>query len=467
MATFKHISDVRQIVENQMGKKILNIEWLDHVYTWMQWYSGKVDDFHKYRVYNGQQYVKQERQSLGMPKIVSEDWASLLYNDKTDIKVDEAKQEELQEILDTNHFMSNFNDFIEQYMAMGIGATVVFRDRLGKARIDFIKAPMVFPLAVENGEVTSCAFASVQDQYYYINIHEAQPNGSYKVTNTYWKIIGQGSAERIENKNVAEEYISPVKMFQIYKPATSNNIDLFTPYGLSVYANGIDQIKACDLVFDSFTNEFSIGRKRILIRQDAADYKVQVNEKGEQTTVPLFDPTDTVFYRLPQDDDHPSDPIHELQSDLRTQDHIAGLQTALNLCSSACGLGMDRYEFKEGRIYVNNQQVISTQSKLYKNLLKHEKILRESLTEMVKSLFYAQDMAVYTGDVSIDFDDSLIEDSESIQRRALLELNSGLIDPIEYFVQVYKYTEEQAEEFVNKIRGRQPKPEEEPEPEGE
>ena len=56
----KYIHDVKTIVES-MGKKIVNIEWYDNIYTWLNWYKGKVDNFHNYKIYNGQEYVEKTR----------------------------------------------------------------------------------------------------------------------------------------------------------------------------------------------------------------------------------------------------------------------------------------------------------------------------------------------------------------------------------------------------------------------
>ena len=45
-------------------------------------------------------------------------------------------------------------------------------------------------------------------------------------------------------------------------------------------------------------------------------------------------------------------------------------------------------------------------------------------------------------------------DSEKKQAQALVEKNAGLIDDIEYFVQTRDYSEEEATEYVNKMRER-------------
>ena len=60
----------------------------------------------------------------------------------------------------------------------------------------------------------------------------------------------------------------------------------------------------------------------------------------------------------------------------------------------------------------------------------------------------------YEKDITIDFDDSIVEDSAEVKRQALLELNAGIIDNVQYYQDVYKMTKEQAIKFDAEIRNR-------------
>lgn len=441
-----------------MGKKIVDVEWYDNIYTWLNWYKGKVDSFHNYFIYNGIENVHCKRYSMQMPKIIAEDWATLLYNDRTAIKVDDSQQKMLDEILEDNKFASKYSNFVEMMMALGYGAITEYKDSKGNPKMNFIIAPMIFPLRLEHNEVVDCAFASVTNDEYYINVHEKQENGKYKISNYYYTITsadGKTTAKKQKKGNgVVEEYVSPVKLFQIFKPCIANNVDIFTPFGVSVYANAIDRVKACDLIYDSLRNEFVLGKKRLFLREDMVNYKPIVRADGTKINVPTFDNNDVEFYSLKSDEESQGEQIKEINPQLRTNEHIDSLQSALNILSDACGLGNDRYTFKSGNVYTNTTQIISTQSKLYKTLLKHEKELRSSMIEMVKGLLYVKNNSEYKGDVTIDFDDSIVEDTTEIQRRAMLELQSGIIDKVEYLVQVYKYSEKQAIDFVENIDKR-------------
>ena len=53
--------------------------------------------------------------------------------------------------------------------------------------------------------------------------------------------------------------------------------------------------------------------------------------------------------------------------------------------------------------------------------------------------------------VTINPDDSIIEDTDKIRQQATSEYNNGLISKAEYFRRVYKMSEEEAIEFANKM----------------
>lgn len=442
---------------NTLGHRVIIPEYYSNIYDWIEWYKGELDKFHKYTMYNGFQFIDRKRASLRMPKRVSEEWASLLYNDKVCITLDDANQRTFDRILNDNKFDCKFSELLERTFALGTGALVEYKDAKGKVKIDYIIAPMIFPLRCENGEVIDCAFASTKGDAIYVNIH-TEKNGIYRIENRMFKVLN-GKYQNCPMEGIKVAYSSPVKLFQILKPNIANNIELFTPMGMSVYGNAIEQNKTIDMTYDSLKNEFELGKKRLFLRTDVLTTKNVnlMNYKGEleNVEIPIFDVDQTEFFALPGEDS--DELITEINPELRISEHIDGLQTELNLFSDSCGLGPDRFVFRDGKVYTNSDQVISTQSKLYKNIVNHEKILRYAIIDMANALMHLSNGVKYSGDVTIDFDDSIIEDSEKTRQQALLELNNQLIDDIQYYIDVYKMTEEQAIEFRDRIKARSPK----------
>lgn len=461
------LTAVRGFIKQVLNRDVLATEYHAYISEWLLWYKGKVESFHTYNHFNGHRYKKCSRFSLGLPKQICEQWASLLYNDKvcfnldSDTKAGSAEFDDnaiLKEILEKNKFSVKFSNLVEMYMALGTGATTEYKDAKGNVKINYIYAPMIFPLEVENGEIVSCAFGSYTGNEYFVEVHQRQANDTYKINNYHFveKASESSKYEVIQKDGIVDEYISDVKMFQIYTPNIKNNISIFSPFGISVYGNALDEIKTADLVYDSFKNEFLLGKKKIFLREGAVNYKIITDEKGQPQTVPIFDENETEFFAI-QDvdgDDGKQKLIEESNPQLRVQEHTEGMQTALNTVGKAVGFGLDYFTFKGNGTYQNTTQIISTKSELYTNIKQHEKVLDGALKDLIKAVMYLRNNATYEKDITIDFDDSIVEDSAEVKRQALLELNAGIIDNVQYYQDVYKMTKEQAIKFDEEIRNR-------------
>lgn len=421
-----------------------------HINKWLEWFGGNVKGFHSYQYYTGNEYIDLERYTLGMPKKLCESMADLLMNDNVFITTD--SDEIIKPVLEDeeNDFTDNMNELIEMYSALGTGALTEYK-RKNKTKINYIVAPMIFPIRVENGNYIDCAFGSkIGKNSYYVNIHELLPDGRYKIQNKYFsisndkKIVVQKAAEGIK-----EVYYSKEKLFQIIKPKIKNNIDLFSPFGISIFGNAISENKTVDIIYDSFRNEFETGKNRVFCKTSVTQMKVGPDGK----MIPFWDKRQTEFYPLPEDLAQ-GKPLEVTNFTLRITEHIDGIQTALNLLGDKCGFGSDYFTFKDGKVYSNTTQVISTQSKLYKTIKKHEKNLLKAIKGMVKAIYYLETGKLYTGQTSVDFDDSIIEDKKETKNQAMLEFNADLIDSVQYYQDVYKMKKEQAIQFDKEIRNR-------------
>ena len=442
---------------NDLGYEVIGQKMYSYMNSWLDWYAGNVKDFHSYQYYTGNEYIDMERYTLGMPKMACECMADLLMNDNVFITtdVDEIIKPVLED--EENDFIDNMNELIEMYGALGTGALIEFKED-NQTKIDYVIAPMIFPLRVKRGNIIDCAFASkIDENSYYVNIHEKQKNGFYKIQNKYFTLLKDKKIKETKApKGIKEVEYSEEKLFQIIKPKIKNNIDLFSPFGISIFGNAISETKTVDIIYDGFRNEFETGKNRVFVKTSVTQMKPGPDGK----MVPYWDKRQTEFYPIPEDGEQ-GKPIEVSNVELRTTSYIDGLQTALNLFGDKCGFGSDYFTFKDGKVYTNSTQVISTQSKLFKTIKKHEKNLLKAIKGMVKGIYYLETGKLYTGDTTVDFDDSIIEDKKEIRAQAMSEYNVELIDSVQYYQDVYKMTKEQAIEFDKEIKERQPK--EEPE----
>lgn len=234
-------------------------------------------------------------------------------------------------------------------------------------------------------------------------------------------------------------------LFQIITPNIYNNIDLDSPLGISVYANSISQLKGCDLVYDSYMNEFVLGRKRILVPLSQA--KRQMQEDG--VTSPAFDPNDNVFYMLPEDR-NTGQTITEVDMNIRAQEHELGIQRSLDILSLKAGMGTGRYQFNASGVKTATE-VISDKSDLYQNRQKNVLVIEAALISMAKAVAFL-DAGKADLNVTVDFDDSVIEDTNSTIDRNIKLVQAGLRSKLSAIMEIEKCDEKAAQEELERVR---------------
>lgn len=423
-----------------------------YIENWQSWYDGYVKAFHRYTVNNGMKTVSCRRYSLGMAKKVCEDWANLLMNEKVQITLEGKKEQAfIDDVFRRNNFTVKINEMQELKAARGTTAyvptvsnvqvdehtgTVTGTD--GEIRIDYVPADLILPLTWENGIVTECAFGShkavKKDTYLYICIHKRSERGTYDIENLLYRDT-KGSLSEVNLADVPGfENIPPVvhtsftqRTFVIDRLNIANNVDPTLPMGIAVFANAIDQLKGVDVAYDSYVNEFQLGKKRVMVQPQATN--------NVKTGEPLFDANDVVFYVLPADG-LGGDIIKEIDMNLRTAEHNAGIQDMLNLLSSKCGFGENHYKYDNGSVSTATQ-IISENSEMFRTIKKHEIILEDVLVELCRILLRMGNAYMKLGldedvEITIDFDDSIIEDKETDFSRDSRMVQMGIMNHWEF-----------------------------------
>ena len=323
--------------------------------------------------------------------------------------------------------------------------------------LDYVTIENIFPLSWTNGFITECAFTSIVTRnghdYLYMQIHRKEDSGTYAIENRIFKYDNEQIADE-ELANVSGfENIPPVvhtgsdkRQFVIDRLNIANNINYLLPTGIAVYANAIDVLQGVDIAYDSYVNEFKLGKKRIMVKPSAATFL-----DGE----PVFDPSDTAFYVLPEDVSDGA-VIMPIDMTLRTAEHNTGIQDQLNILSSKCGFGETYYRFDGGSV-ATATQVVSENSTMFRTIKKHEIILEQALVELCRILLRLGNTAMNAGlkedvEISIDFDDSIIEDKNADFTRDLQLLNAGILNDWEFRMRWMNEDEETAKSALPKAQ---------------
>lgn len=438
---------------------------------WRSWYKGNVKSFHNYFVPNGKAKVKQQRYTMNMAKEISEDWADLIWSEKCKISVkNEESQNQFDELVNQLDLYSVINQAIEKANALGTvglvtGVYDIKSDEYGttldvsesKVRIDLVNVDCIFPLTWNNKEITECAFGSIEyikgKKYTVLSVHQInERTGNYVIKNHLFETVN-GSMTEIEMGDTFKEFDtkSKTKWFSIFKPLITNNIYDNTPFGISLYANAIDNLKACDIPFDALKNEVKDGRKRTFVRADLLNY-----DSGEQKLT--FDPEDITIYQLPQRATK-DDLIQSDTDDLRVDSLIQSINTNLNILGSKVGFGQNYYHF-DGQTLSTATQVVSSNSKMFRRKKKLEVGYESAIYDLVNAICYASstygNMNINTEGLVIQFDDSIIEDKEAESIRANREVNSGIISKVEYRMKIFGETEEIAKQKLAQVESEEP-----------
>lgn len=469
------------------GIDTVNPTYYRQIEIWRSWYNSNVKKFHKYKVYRGNgTSVNCLRHSLGMAKKVCEDMADLLLNERVTITIaDQTTDAFVKGVLEANTWEELGNEYQEWKSALGTVAYVVYiKDATvdeagnmtgGSVGINYVEAAHIYPTSWQNKVITECIFTFpktykrkkyVHFQYHRIEDVPGENRKQYVIENTVventsgsgreltpdqWEEIPafSGLAERIETG-------SDQPLFIIDRLNMVNNADDDTtnPMGVSLFANAIDIIRKIDLEYDSYANEFSLGRKRIFVAPEFLS-----NTNGS----PVFDPNDSVFYELPEDyfkNAESKEAIREINMELRIEEHSKAINDDLNWLSFKCGFGTDRYKFEAGSVKTATE-VISENSDMYRSLTKHELVLNRVLIQLIQTIIRAGISIGIPGlqentDVTIQFDDSIIEDKVTERQNDRQDVAMGAMGLAEYRAKWYGETPEQAqknlpEQFDNEV----------------
>lgn len=450
---------IESVIRETTGRDAVDLK--DNTGLWLQYYQGNVNDFHSFNEYNGYKNIKRTRKTLNMPKKICEDWANLLLNEKTDVVYgDDKQQQALWNLLNKVQFWAKGNEGIEKTFALGLGAFVESVDGDGNERLQFVNRQKVYPISIEQDKITECAFVNVNSSTTVIQVHVKgyikdnklvlDKNGNYIIrTIIYDKKINNQSEDIGEL--ISDDTFdtgSPLAWFQILKPNIANNIDINSPLGISIFANSLDVLNGVDLAYDGFCEEMRLGRSRIFVNKKL----IRRDENGETLT---FDNNESGFYYGGETDN--AKPFEFYAPTLRTDGYFNGINNALNLLSSKVGFGENHYRFDKGGV-TTATQVISENSEMFRSLKKHEIILNEVIIDVCKALMYIHNN--FNGDafkfdlnanIEVKFDDSIIEDKETMKMTDRQDVNMGVMSKVEYRMKWYNEDELTAKQKLAEI----------------
>ncbi|REK58984.1 MAG: portal protein [Geobacillus sp.] len=450
-------------IEKVFDRKEIPIkeDFYDLIDKWKALYSGYCNEIHdvEYKTISGTK--KRRMATLNMPKVVSQELATLIFNEKCSINIsDETLAENIKSVFEANSFYMKFQDYLEYNFALG-GMAIKGYAEDDQIKLSYVTADCFIPISWDNAGIKEGVFVNEirrrDKKYTHLEWH-LWDGPEYVIRNELYESNGSDLGVLVPLNTLFPDLQEETRiqnltrpLFVYFKPNTANNIDLNSPLGISVYANSLDTLKSLDIAFDSFQREFRLGRKRIIVPASAIKTVIDP-QTGQQHR--YFDATDEVYEAFNLDQD--SNEIKDISVELRVEEHIAAINALLNILAMQIGFSAGSFTF-DGKGVKTATEVVSENSKTFRTKQSHETVIEAGLQELVEVIiqvaelygFFSRPAEKYK--VSVTFDDSIAEDQTAEINKQVLLVTNGLTSKKRAIMKVHGVTEEEAEKILQEI----------------
>lgn len=395
---------------------------------------------------------------LNTAKVLCDCFSDLTFSEQVEITVDDdAYQKYVEEALNENGFWKEIPNLLSAAYALGGCSVKVFAENK-KPKIDFVHADKFVPVGWNGRGIFDGIFTAVtvRDGNHYTLV-ERQSVGKAE-----YKLFKSGSDGGLGSQTDLSElygvlppevdYGGTVPMFSYFKPAVSNNAEYDVPLGMSIYANALDTLKALDIAFDSFSREFVLGKKRIIIPASCVQ-TVPDTDTGEP--VRYFDANDEAFVALNVEDAEKFK-ITDNTVELRVEEHVAAINALLNILCFQVGLSAGTLSFDAVQGVKTATEVISQDSKTQRTIKSNKNLLTEMIEGLVHSLIA---LGIWLGElnqkdytVTVGWQDNVVIDDNTLLDNTIKAFSSGLMDRITAIMKVNKCDEKTAAEIAERIK---------------
>lgn len=416
------------------------------VASWWGWYTA-MNDWYDYEAISadGRTTYRVERLTVKPARMVCQEYASLILNERTMVATEDDDATALiTEWLDESSFLASAPRLVERAFALGTAAWALRLENVVKgqalspsARIvpQRFDARQIVPLSYDEDHCSECAFISTVvhsgltlDQ---LQIHRMSERGTYLIETALFDDKGR----RVEMDGIAPviDTGSTAPTFSLVRPGLENMYWDYGPFGVSVFDDAIGAIKLVDASVDNMYRDIWLGQKMLflderMLGKDAAGNVVVPREADQQ------------LFRKTEADDGTM--IEEYNPDLRVESNRTALRTALEMLGARCGMGTDYFSLEGTSGVRTATEVNAEQSDLFRNVHKHENELGPAIARVITGVLgimrSINGLAVPDeGEITVTFDDSIIDDTATRRKRDLEDIAAGLMQPWEYRVKWY------------------------------
>lgn len=425
-----------------------------YISRWFHWYTGDDSFYDVEYVSDGRRHTR-KRYSLHPARRVAREWASMLLNEDTEVSVETPMANEwLDDYLEATGFWPSGQGMVEKAFALGTAAWALWFDVRDDDSDTTIKlrcydARMVVPLSWDTDGIRECAFVTQTrnhgEKAEQLQMHYVGESGTY-VIETVTFVDGK----EVYNPSIIKVFDTKCETptFGIVRPGIENVAVDLSPYGMSVFADAIDSIKAVDLCFDAIFQEVDLTEVMVFMDEAMIDVR-DVN--GKSVPVPRGS-RNRVFRKLFSQS--ASDMYEVFSPQIRTDAQKVAFDVALAELGDQCGFGQQYFVLDKSGGLKTATEVNADNASLMRNIHKHENVLMVAIQQVVTALLTcarihcAAPIEEDFGNVSVKFADSIVTDTSADKALMMSEIAAGLIPKWMYAVEFYGMSEQEAKELL-------------------
>lgn len=435
------------------------------------WYANRViREFHKRCTVQGEEY---EMSRLGFAKRCCSDDANLCEVLEINAGANEEQQKFVKDVLDKNQFETLYREQLEKTSAAGTVACYVRIEKAdlyedgtvkgGIIKLNYVDAECFYPLTVDNKIVVEAAFVGedlVKSRKQTTLVMFLVENGTY-TSETH--VFNENGEEKKELAVTAR--MGDVKPFAVMRNAEVNNIDNMIGYGKPKIWDNIPYFKALDILFNVLYGDLDKSDKLLLINGMIVKY-----DKDGNPITPS-EQAKKIFVMLGEKLPDQKELIQEYNPTIRVEEITKAFELVLSLLSMSFGYGTKKYSFENGQIKTATEYAGERQDQL-QELNRQCKQAISYIQDICRAIMWYSNTYMGTSydiddDITIEFDDSYIQDKESELERKRNDAMSFDIPKLTiwYLMDAYNLTEEEATQLVEEKQEQEEEQRQQEEPE--
>lgn len=445
----------------------------------------------KYWTTKGEQ--KRDLNSLNVLKSASQALASLMFNERCSIKVnDAALQNLLDEIFKENDYYLDQETHLEMWIALGSGVIRPYVEN-DKIKLSWANATEVYPLEANTTKVDQIAISrrlqkiENNNAVYYtlLEFHQwgnwttdeqGRKYRPYIITNELYRSGDPNTIGEQVPLDYVDEYAGlsstttinylEKPLFAFYRNAGANNKNLVSPLGIGLCDNWFSTVDDINMVHDGFEWEVKTGYRRVSIPRSWV--RRQQNMNGHQIPEDqqyFWDPNDAVFVPVNSKDDTSS--FKDLSINIRNEQYEGAMDFFLRELENDLRLSPGTFTVTPSGVQTATE-VVTNNSKTYQTRSSYLTMLEKTIDQLVYAIaellqngdLWSDGKARWNGDldslvITPDFNDGVFVDQEAQRSADLQAVQASVMPKIQFIMRNYDLSEEEAQKWLQQIQDEQ------------